>query len=207
VPRYLPINVCIEDCDCLVVGGGRVAARKARSLLECGGRVRVVSVDVCDELAAMEDVTVERRPFELADVEGARIVFAATDDNDVNRAVYVAAHERGILVNVVDVPDLCDFIVPATVRRGPLAISISSSGAAPAIARNLRKELDERFPEQFGEYVALLGEIRQEVMANVPDIKDRKAIFHTLASEESQKLFEREGPARFREVMRELWEA
>jgi len=204
--RYLPINVSIEDADCLVVGGGRVALRKVRSLLACGGRVRVVSVDVCDELAALEGVAVERRAVEVSDVEGARIVFAATSDNEVNRSVYDAARARGVWVNVVDVPELCDFIVPATVKRGPLSISISTAGAAPALARELRKELEARFSERFGEYVALLGELRGEVMARVADPERRRAIFEKLAAKEAWRLFDAEGPEGLRETMRDLWE-
>lgn len=204
--RYLPINVWLEGADCLVVGGGRVALRKARSLVACGAQVRVVSPEVCPELAELENVTVARRGFEEGDVEGARIVFAATSDNEVNRAVYDAARTRGIWVNVVDVPDLCDFIVPASVSRGPLVVSISTGGAAPAVAKGLREKLEQEVTEKFGEYVALLGELRREVMSRIADSKRRHDIFTRLAQSDMWELFEQQGAEALREAAGKLLE-
>jgi precorrin-2 dehydrogenase/sirohydrochlorin ferrochelatase len=204
--HYLPINVWLEGADCLVVGGGRVALRKARSLVDCGAQVRVVSPEVCSELAELEHVTVEKRGFEERDVEGARIVFAATSDPDVNRAVYDAAHGLGVWVNVVDTPPLCDFIVPASVSRGPLVISISTGGAAPAVAKGLRKKLEHDVSEKFGEYVALLGELRGEVMSRIAEPKRRHGIYTRLAQSDMWELFDQQGPDALREAAGKLLE-
>ena len=204
--RYLPINVWLEGADCLVVGGGWVALRKARSLVDCGAWVRVVSLEVCPELAELENVTVARREFEERDVEGARIAFAATSDIDVNRAVADAARARGILVNVVDTPPLCDFIVPASLSRGPLVVSISTGGAAPAVARGLREKLEQEVSEKFGEYVALLGELRGEAMNRIADSRRRHDIFTRLAQSDMWELFDQHGPEALREAAAKLLE-
>jgi siroheme synthase-like protein len=204
--RYLPINVWLEGADCLVVGGGRVALRKARSLVACGAQVRVVSPEVCAELAELENVAVAQRAFEEDDVEGARIVFAATSDNDVNRAVYDAARARRIWVNVVDTPPLCDFIVPASLSRGPLVVSISTGGAAPAVARRMREKLEQEVSKKFGEYVALLGELRAEVMSRIEDSGRRHDIFTRLAQSDMWDLFDQQGPEALREAAGKLVE-
>jgi precorrin-2 dehydrogenase/sirohydrochlorin ferrochelatase len=190
---YFAINLALRGCDCLVVGGGRVALRKAQSLVACGALARVVSPEFCSELAQLEGVRLVQRPFEPQDVEGATIVFAATSDPEVNEAVARAARRRGIWVNVVDTPDLCDFIVPATVRRGALTISVSSGSAAPALSRRLRLDLEKQFPEAYGDFVALLAELRGDVLRRVADPAQRRAILRDLAEETTWALFARDG--------------
>ncbi len=202
--RYYPICLSLEGKPCLVVGGGAVARRKVQSLLDVGAVVTIVSPDFCDELRAFDGVRRIERPFEEQDVAGACLVYAATDDPAVNSAVAAAARKHGALVNVVDTPAECDFIVPSTLTRGDLTISVSTGGAAPALARRLRLGVEPLIPEDFAEFVSLLGELRAEVAAAVPDIKRRSAILRELADEPALALFRQQGPAALRQLAREL---
>ena len=165
---------------CLVVGGGTVARRKAAGLLAAGAHVTMVAPDDGPgvdgavgsgiEDAATSDrnddlpgtLTVLRHRFVPEDLEGVALVFAATDDAAVNAEVTRLAHERGLLVNVVDAPDTGDLIVPATVQRGALQIAVSTGGASPALARRLRERLEAEFGPAYGELVALLDALRAE---------------------------------------------
>lgn len=165
-----PLFIDMTDKPVLVVGGGAVALRKAESLLSCGARVRVVSPSVDEKLQqyAQEGVLqIELRPFEPSDVEGTVFVIGATDDDQVNTAVYEAATARNTLVNIVDVPHLCTAVVPSILRRGELQIAVSTSGAAPSLARNIRRNLEEQFPAWYETYVEVLGRARNLVKHNV----------------------------------------
>lgn len=206
MPRYYPICLSLEGKPCLVVGGGQVARRKVESLLDAGAVVTVVSPDLCEELRGLGRVRCVERPFEEADVAGAYLVYAATDDPGVNRAVAAAARAHGALVNVVDTPGECDFIVPSTLTRGELTISVSTGGAGPALSRRLRLELEPLIPQDLGEFVALLSELRAEVAARVPDIRLRSAIARELADKPALELFRQRGPAAVRQLVRELIE-
>jgi len=193
MPRYYPICLSLEGKPCLVVGGGAVARRKAQSLLDAGAVVTVVSPEFCGELLELDGVQRIERRFEDRDAVGAFLVYAATDDAAVNSAIATAARKAGALVNVVDSPAECDFIVPSTLTRGDLAISVSTGGAAPALSRRLRTELEERFPESYAEFVELLADIRRDVMDRVADASRREAIFKQLAGEDTWRLFEKQG--------------
>lgn len=204
--RYLPINLSLGGCECLVVGGGEVAHRKAASLVACGAHVKVVSPEFSPALARMEGVRLLQRPFQEEDVAGATLVFAATSDPQVNRLVARAARRRKIWVNVVDTPSLCDFIVPASIQRGDLTISISTGSAAPALSRRLRLQLETLFPENYAGYVALLGALRPEVLRRVSDPDRRRQIFARLADEATWDLFVREGAEAVRQLAECLME-
>src|SRR3954447_3573047 len=136
---------------CLVVGGGDVGLEKVEGLLACAGEVTLVAPDAIEplrELAAEGSIRWEQRPYAGPDdLEGTFIVIAATADTDVNIRVYEDAERRAMLVNVVDVPPLCNFILPAIVRTGPLAIAISTAGASPALAKRMKREISESFGE------------------------------------------------------------
>jgi len=204
--HYYPINLSLVGCECLVVGGGRVAARKAESLVACGAQVKVVSTAFCPELSQLEGVRLLQRSFEERDISGAVLVFAATSDPEVNRLVARAAHRHGALVNVVDTPALCDFIVPATVARGDLTISVSTGSASPALARRLRLQLESLFPQSYADYAALLGELRQEVIARVADPAHRRTILRRLAEESAWDRFAQEGADALRRLAERLIE-
>jgi precorrin-2 dehydrogenase/sirohydrochlorin ferrochelatase len=161
-----PVVLSIEGRRCVVVGGGRVAARKLGPLIWAGARVTVVApvVDPAIERAATTGtVQVERRDFEPADLDGAFLAIAATDRPDVNRAVVDAAHTRGVLVNVADDPTACDFAVPATVRRRNVTLAVSTGGRSPAFSRFLRQELESWLTEERCQVLELAAEIRRDL--------------------------------------------
>lgn len=162
-----------------------MAERKVVTLLEYGPRVRVVSPDATpaiEELAASGAIELERRGYVRGDLEGAFIAICATSSEEVNRAVHAEAEERGCIVNVVDVPELCSFIVPSIVRRGTLSVAISTGGAAPTVAKRLRKHVQEHLGPEWETYVTLLGEVRVLVMERIPGGEAvRKPIFESIA--------------------------
>lgn len=181
--RLYPLDLKIEGRRCVVIGGGGVAERKVESLRECGAAVTVVSPDytpTLEQWAAEGRIETVRRPFTTADVKGATLVIAATNVRSVNEVVFAAGRAEGVLVNVVDVPDLCDFYVPATVTRGDLQIAISTSGTCPAMAKAIRKRLEKLFGAEYEAYVALGGWLRTELLAKVADAKRRQAALERL---------------------------
>jgi len=175
----------------LLVGGGAVAARKLASLLEAGARVRLVAPELAPETEAQahgQGVELLRRGFEPHDLDGAWLVVCATGDEALNRSVAAAANEARIFVNVVDVPPLCSFIVPAVLRRGELTVALSTGGASPAAARRLRQSLDQQFGPEWGPYLAVLRAARARLTAlGRPAAENRPAFYKLVDSE----LFER----------------
>ena len=170
---------------CLVVGGGEIGREKIDGLLACDGEVVLVAPDACEavrDLAAEGSIEWERREFEPADLEGKFMAIAATDDTDVNIAVYDAAERRAMLVNVVDVPSLCNFILPAIVRTGPLAIAISTAGASPALAKRMKREISELFGDAYAELAGILNEERGWAKGTLPTYGDRKEFFEEIVN-------------------------
>jgi len=174
-----PMVLDLSGRRALVVGGGKVALRKARALADAGARVRVVAPEFTAGFA--EDGRFESLAarYEKGHLEGALVAVAATDDEAVNRRVAEDARAADVLVNVVDRPELCDFIVPAQVRRGDLLIAISTSGAAPSLARRLRERLEKELGPEYATLLEVLREVRE-------DLKQRN-----LAPEVRRRLFER----------------
>ncbi len=184
---YYPAFLDLRGRLVLVVGGGQVAARKVSSLLAAGARVRLVAPhlgDECAELARRPEVEHLPRGFQPRDLQGVWLAVSATDRPEVNRAVARAAEAEGVFVNVVDVPELCSFIVPAVVRRGELALAVSTGGAAPAVARRLRRRLEEEFGPAWEPYLRLLRALRRRLLAEVDDPAARRERFHALAESE-----------------------
>jgi precorrin-2 dehydrogenase / sirohydrochlorin ferrochelatase len=204
MPPLYPISLLLAGRECLIVGGGSVACRKAADLVACGARVTVVSPELCPEIARLEGVVLIQRTFQEPDAAGKALAFAATSDAAVNRQVADAARRHGAWVNVVDTPAECDFFVPATLHRGDLAISVSTSGASPALARRLREQLEALFPERYADFVVLVGELRSEVIAQVSGPAERHAILSRLAEESTWRLFEASGPEAVRALARQL---
>jgi precorrin-2 dehydrogenase/sirohydrochlorin ferrochelatase len=172
---------------CLVVGGGDVGLEKIEGLLACDGDVVLVAPDACAEvraLAAEGSIEWIEREFDPGDVAGKFIAIAATDDTDANIAVYEAAEERAMLVNVVDVPSLCNFILPAIVRTGPLAIAISTAGASPALAKRMKREVAELFGPDYADLAAILNEARGWAKGTLPTYQNRKAFFESIVNGE-----------------------
>jgi precorrin-2 dehydrogenase len=171
--------------SCLVVGGGDVGLEKVEGLLACDGAVTVVAPDACEEIRALADegsIRWERRAYEPGDLDGRFLAIAATNDTDVNIAVYDEAERRAMLVNVVDVPPLCNFILPAIVRTGPLAIAISTAGASPALAKRMKREIAESYGEPYARLAVLLNEARGWAKATLPTYQDRKVFFESIVN-------------------------
>jgi precorrin-2 dehydrogenase/sirohydrochlorin ferrochelatase len=159
-----PVNLILTGEPCLVVGGGPVAARKVEGLLTSGADVRVIAVAASPELQAT-GVPVEQRPYRTGDVAGYRLVLAATDDPGVNRQVYLDAESAGIWVNSADDPDSCTFTLPSVLRRGPIMVTVSTSGYSPAVATWLKAQFEDTLGPEYETLVELLSEARNELKA------------------------------------------
>jgi siroheme synthase-like protein len=166
---------------CVVVGGGEVGLEKVEGLLACDADVTLIAPEAHEalqELAREGSIRWERRPYGGAgDLDGVFLAIAATDDTDVNIAVFDDAERRAMLVNVVDVPPLCNFILPAIVRNGPLAIAISTAGASPALAKRMKREIEGQFGEPYARLAVILNEVRGWAQATLPTYQDRKEFF------------------------------
>src|SRR3954453_20909844 len=172
---------------CLVVGGGDVGLEKVEGLLACNGDVTLVAPDAIEplrELAAEGSIRWEQRAYEPADLEGSFMAIAATNDTDVNIRVYEEAEQRAMLVNVVDVPPLCNFILPAIIRTGPLAIAISTAGASPALAKRIRNQIAEEYGEPYARLAIMLNEVRGWAKGTLPTYQDRKVFFESIVNGE-----------------------
>lgn len=193
--RFYPIFLDLRGRRCVVVGGGRVAECKVRSLLRAGASVHVISPAVTSRLAllaARKKIQLTRRAFHPGDLEGPTagrvksprrvlLVFAATDSPETQRAVKKDAGEIGALVNAADDAVESDFIVPASFAQGDLLVAISTSGASPALARRLRRQLQLTLGREYRAYLQFLREARKQVMETVPDETQRAKIFRQLA--------------------------
>jgi precorrin-2 dehydrogenase len=171
---------------CVVVGGGDVGLEKVEGLLACDADVTLVAPEAHPELIQLSlegSIRWERREYVGAsDLDGALIAIAATDDTDLNIRVFEDAEARAMLVNVVDVPPLCNFILPAIVRTGPLAVAISTAGASPALAKRMKREIGELFGEPYANLAILLNDARGWAKATLPTYQDRKEFFESIVN-------------------------
>jgi precorrin-2 dehydrogenase / sirohydrochlorin ferrochelatase len=177
----------LEGRPCLVVGGGAVGLEKVEGLLACGAKVTLVAPEAVAELASYADegsIEWARREYRSSDLDGRFLAIAATSITELNTAVHDDAEERAMLVNVVDVPSLCNFILPAVVRSGALAIAISTSGASPALAKRMKREIAEQFGEPYARLAILLNEDRGWAKATLPTYQDRKEFFESIVNGE-----------------------
>jgi precorrin-2 dehydrogenase len=172
---------------CVVVGGGDIGLEKVEGLLACDGDVTLVAPDAIDplrEMASEGSIRWEQREYDPADLEGTFMVIAATDDSEINIGIYEDAEKRAMLVNVVDVPPLCNFILPAIVRTGPLAIAISTAGASPALAKRMKRQIAEEYGEPYARLAILLNEVRGWAKGTLPTYQDRKVFFESIVNGE-----------------------
>ncbi len=173
---------------CVVIGGGEIGLEKVEGLLACDGEVTLVAPEAepaLAEYARERSIAWERRAYAGAgDLEGAFMAIAATDDTDVNIAVFEDAERRAMLVNVVDVPPLCNFILPAIVRMSPLAIAISTAGASPALAKRMKREIEAQFGEPYAQLAVLLGEVRGWAKGTLATYQERKEFFEGIVNGE-----------------------
>jgi precorrin-2 dehydrogenase/sirohydrochlorin ferrochelatase len=176
----------LKGRGCLVIGGGDVGLEKVEGLLACDADVTLIAPLAHPELevlAAEGSIQWEKRPYAgAADLEGAFMAIAATDNSEVNIGVYDDAERRAMLVNVVDVPPLCNFILPAIVRSGPLAIAISTAGASPALAKRMKREVAELFGEEYARLAVILNDARGWAKGTLPTYQDRKEFFEGIVN-------------------------
>ncbi len=191
---YYPAVLDLRGRNCLVVGGGTVAERKVESLLECGARVKVVTREATSglaELARSGSIEFDLRDYASDDLLGIFLVIAATDEPAVQARIGSEAKERGLLVNVVDDPANCTFIVPAVARRGELSIAVSTGGRSPALAARIREKLEALFGPEYEEWVDLLGQLRATLAVRFPDPEERKAAWYRVVDSNCLELIRR----------------
>ena len=177
---------------CLVVGAGDVAEGKIAGLLDACATVRVVAPEATPHVqswAAAGRLEWLARPCEPTDLDGMFLVVAATSSPEFHEQIYAEAHHRGVLCNVVDVPELCDFYYPAVAHRGALQVAVSTSGQSPALAQRLRRELEEQFGPEYEAWLQQLGEERAKLFVANMHPEERKRLLHDLASADAFKSF------------------
>ena len=198
---YYPAFLNLKGKKTVVIGGGKIAERKILALLKTGARITVISPEITKRIAREKlrgSLKHIPRQYRKGDVKNTFLVIAATDSEEINKKV---SEDATCLVNVVDIPSLCNFIVPSVIQRGLLTIAISTGGISPALSKSIRKELEKLYGPEFAEYLQLLEKIRKKAMAEIRDKKKRTEFLKNLASGEIIKMLREKG---FREVEKAL---
>jgi len=180
---YYPILIELDGKKVLVVGGGRVAQRKAVTFLEYGAMINMISIELTPKLKGMvEDgkITHLGAGFRDQHLDGVFLVVAATDDKGLNHKISESALKRGVLINAVDQPSDCSFIVPSIVRRGDLVIAISTSGKSPALAKKIRKELETQFGNEYETFLVLMDRLRKEILRKGLSQEENSRVFREI---------------------------
>lgn len=186
--NLFPMFLKLEGKRCVVVGAGKVGEPKIGGLLETGARVHVVALDASPavrEWAREGRIELDLRPFHPDDLNGAFLAVVATSSRSLNERIYDQAQRRGVMCNVVDVPDLCDFFYPAVVRRGDLQIAVSTAGQSPSLAQKIRQELEKQYGPGYADWVAELGQTRKLILASDIEREKKLDLLHSLASREA----------------------
>jgi precorrin-2 dehydrogenase len=202
-----PIFLELGGRRVVLVGGGAVALRKAQPLLAAGARLVVVAERIDDVLTALcqgKDAELIRARYAKNYLAGALLAIAATNDQRLNKQIYKDCQELEVLCNVVDMPELCDFFVPAVVKRGDLQIAVGTEGQCPAYAGHVRRKLEEVFTEEHGQFLAELEVMRKKIIENVPNPADRKTVLGQLVDDESFEYFVRNGCSQWRTFADEI---
>ncbi|MBZ0155597.1 MAG: bifunctional precorrin-2 dehydrogenase/sirohydrochlorin ferrochelatase [Alphaproteobacteria bacterium] len=200
---YYPAFINLQGMHCVVVGGGKVAERKVASLLRSGAKVTVISPALTGALAKKKEkgiIAHRERNYRKGDLKGAFLVVAATSDEETNRKI---SGDAPCLVNVVDRPEMANFIVPSVVSRGLLTVAVSTSGASPALARALREEIGLLYGKEFGQFLVFLRALRKRALREVPDREERERFFRGAASPEILALLRSDGFGRAKEELLE----
>lgn len=206
--RYFPINLAIRGQSTIVVGGGAVAARKCLRLLDAEAKVTVIAPDLEEGLRMLRDdgrIIHLAREFAPGDLAGAMLAFAATDDPAVNRAVAEEAKARGIPANIADAPELGTFTLPAVLTRGELQIAVSTGGASPALARQIRDELEERFGPEYETALILLGKLREKLLTDKGNSAYNKCLFTNLVGHDLPALIRNRSTAEIDHLLTRLF--
>jgi precorrin-2 dehydrogenase / sirohydrochlorin ferrochelatase len=180
---YYPIMIDLTGREVLVVGGGLVAGRKITTLIEYGASVSVVAKELSPELKNLADsgkVKYLGGEFSMVFLKDKFLAFAATDDQELNRRISLAAHAKGMLINAVDQPSDCTFIVPSIIRRGDLIVAVSTSGKSPALAKRIREQLTSLFGHEYELFLRMMGKVRANVLAKGAEQKENSNLFHSL---------------------------
>ncbi len=190
---YYPVFINLNKKRCVVVGGGKVAERKVYSLLRSGADVTVISPEITDNLRKYKDKgRIEHigRKYRNGDLRDAFLVIAATSDEKTN---HIVSRDAPFLVNVVDKPEMGNFIVPSIVRRGPLTIAITTSGSSPAVSKTIRKELEIFYNKDFGDFLVFLKQVRSKIMKDIKDKKEREKLLKIFGSKDVLDILRTEG--------------
>jgi len=183
--RYYPVCLDLQGKNCLVVGGGKVAWRKIKRLLDCGAKIKLVAKEVIPELKNIisdKKINYLGTEYKTSYLKDIFLVIGATDDETLNARLSEETNAANILCNIVDQPQKCNFIVPSVISRGDLTIAISTAGKSPAMAKKLRKELETQFGEDYAIFLKLLGQLRSYFKKTIPHQKEREAIFDKLVN-------------------------
>jgi precorrin-2 dehydrogenase / sirohydrochlorin ferrochelatase len=205
--RYYPVNLDINGRRCLVVGAGRVGVRKADTLVQCGAVVTVVSPEVSPAMTHLADqkaIILKQRPYRSSDVEDMFLVIGATDDETLNRQINADAESRNLLCNIADRPEICNFILPAIVRRGNFVMAISTGGKSPAFAKHIRKRLETQFGPEYGTLLDLMGAIRNKLLAEAHEPEVHKPLFEQLIEGDLLALVKDQEIARIDQLLRKV---
>ncbi len=181
--RYYPIYLDVQNRHCLVVGGGSVGTRKVSTLLGCGASVTVVSPRInakLNELSKKETLIIKIKPFQFSDLKDKFLVIGATDNQELNQQIHTEAERLGILCNIADQPEACNFILPSIVKKGDLVIAISTSGKSPAFAKKLRKDFEKQFGNEYAAFLEVMGVIRKKLIAKDHKPEAHKPLFEQL---------------------------
>lgn len=188
--KYYPIMLDVSNRQCVVVGGGEVAERKASSLLDYGAKVTVISPNITEGLGdcyKKDQIKWLKRPYLTGDLKGFSLAFVATDDSEVNKICFEEAKREGILINIVDQPKMCEFIVPAIINKGALTVAVSTDGKSPMLAKKIKEEIEALLEYISEEYLEALGEIRSIILKEVHDINKRKKLFTKMVNSDLPK--------------------
>ena len=196
--NLFPMFLKLAGKRCLVVGAGKIGEAKIGGLIDTGARVRVVALQATDTVhgwAHEGKIELDMRPYSSHDLDGIFLAVVATEINSLNQSIYREAERRGVLCNVVDVPELCDFFYPAIVQRGDLQIAISTAGKSPSLAQKLRQQLDRQFGVGYATWITELGETRKIVLDSNLTRERKLDLLHSLASKEAVETAVAEVPA------------
>lgn len=194
--RYYPLCLDLENKNVTVTGGGRVAERKVLSLLESGADVTVISPSVTERLKTLSQKKLIRhipRPYRKGDLKGSFLTVVSTGRKEINRNVSKEAGTSCCLYNVVDDPEVSNFIVPSTINRGNLTIAISTGGISPALSKKIRIELEKKYGKEYGLFLNLMEGIRKRLMKEIPSEVERRKIFHGLVNSDLIEIIRKKG--------------